>query len=165
MLIKLEEINLKFVYDIVNALNDIQIRENLRDLPYPYTEDHGNDFINSTLSSDNDFVYAIIVDNEFAGCISACRQSNIHFRTAEIGYYVVPKFWNQGIATTALKLLTNYIFENTDIIRLYAEPFARNIASCKVLEKAGFTLEGTLKNNATKDGKIEDMKLYALVKE
>lgn len=165
MTIELENINLKFVSDIVNALNNIKIRENLRDLPYPYTEEHGNDFINFSLSSLDNYVYAIVLDNEFVGCISASRQPNIHCRTAEIGYYIVPKFWNKGIATTALKLLTNYIFENTDIIRLYAEPFAKNLASCRVLEKADFTFEGTLKSNAIKDGKIEDMKIYALIKE
>ncbi|MGB4616762.1 MAG: GNAT family protein, partial [Dethiobacteria bacterium] len=57
----------------------------------------------------------------------------------------------------------NYIFKNTDIIRIFAEPFADNIASCRVLEKAGFVLEGTLRKNAVKNGKILDMKLYALL--
>lgn len=165
MKIRLEKLDNKFKDGVVLALNDNKIRDNLRDLPYPYTEEHALDFINSTKNSANDAVFAIVIENKYAGCISACRQQNIHFRTAEIGYYVIPEFWNRGVATTALKLLTDYIFENTDIIRLYAEPFAKNLASCRVLEKAGFVCEGTLKNNAVKDGKIEDMKIYALIKE
>ena len=44
-------------------------------------------------------------------------------------------------------------------------PFARNAASCRVLEKAGFQLEGTLRKNAVKNGEALDMKLYALVRE
>lgn len=44
------------------------------------------------------------------------------------------------------------------------EPFAYNAASCRVLEKAGFQYEGTLKNNAVKNGKVVDMKMYSLLK-
>ncbi|MGN1103564.1 MAG: GNAT family N-acetyltransferase [Candidatus Coproplasma sp.] len=74
------------------------------------------------------------------------------------------EFWGKGIATAALKELCVYIFENTDIIRLYAEPFTFNKASCRVLEKAGFTREGVLKSNAVKCGAVLDMALYAKVK-
>lgn len=51
-----------------------------------------------------------------------------------------------------------------DIIRIYAEPFAYNAASCRVLEKAGFQYEGTLRNNAVKNGKVIDIKMYFLLK-
>ena len=53
----------------------------------------------------------------------------------------------------------------SDILRIYAEPFAYNTASCRVLEKAGFQYEGTLRNNAVKNGKVIDMKMYSLLKE
>lgn len=46
----------------------------------------------------------------------------------------------------------------------YTEPFAYNTASCKVLEKAGFQYKDTLRNNAVKNGKIIDMKMYSLLK-
>jgi RimJ/RimL family protein N-acetyltransferase len=46
-----------------------------------------------------------------------------------------------------------------------AEPFAYNIASCRVLEKAGFQYEGTLRSNAVKNSKVIDMKMYSLLKE
>lgn len=59
----------------------------------------------------------------------------------------------------------DYIFHNSDILRIYAEPFSYNTASCRVLEKAGFQYEGTLKSNAVKSGKVIDMKMYARIKE
>ena len=62
-------------------------------------------------------------------------------------------------------MLTDFIFENTGIIRLYAEPYARNKASCRVLEKSGFKLEGTLRKCAVKNGITEDMLMYAKIKE
>lgn len=54
---------------------------------------------------------------------------------------------------------------NTDIIRIFAEPFAYNTASCRVLEKAGFPMEGLLRSNAVKNGRVQDMKMYALVRD
>lgn len=61
--------------------------------------------------------------------------------------------------------MCTYIFEHTDIIRIFAEPFAYNTASCRVLEKAGFQFEGLLRSNAIKNGKVIDMKMYSLIKE
>jgi RimJ/RimL family protein N-acetyltransferase len=81
-----------------------------------------------------------------------------------MGYYIAEPWWGKGIGTTAVKEVCSYIFNNTDIIRIFAEPFAYNIASCRILEKAGFTFEGTLRKNAVKNGKVIDMKMYALVK-
>ena len=146
----------------MKAIGDERVQNNLRDLPRPYTEEHAREFISYVLASD-DYVFAITVDGRFAGCISATRQQNIHSRTAEVGYYVIPELWGRGIATEALTLLCKFIFENTDIIRLYAEPFARNAASCRVLEKAGFGFEGLLRKNAVKGGVVEDMKMYSKV--
>lgn len=70
----------------------------------------------------------------------------------------------KGIMTEAVKQLCDYVFSNTDIIRIYAEPFAYNIGSCRVLEKAGFQYEGTLRSNALKNGNVFDMKMYSKLK-
>lgn len=92
------------------------------------------------------------------------RQGNIHRLTAELGYYIGEEYWGRGIMTKAVKQICEYVFEHSDIIRIYAEPFSYNIASCRVLEKAGFQYEGTLRNNAIKNGKVLDMKMYSLLK-
>lgn len=82
-----------------------------------------------------------------------------------MGYYIGEEYWGQGIGTSAVKQVCSYIFGHTDIIRIFAEPFAYNEASCRVLKKAGFLFEGTLRSNAVKNGEVQDMKMYALVKE
>ena len=99
------------------------------------------------------------------GSIGVFRQDNIHYRTAEMGYYMGEKYWGRGYMTEAVKLVCDFVFENTDIIRIFAEPLAYNTASCRVLEKAGFMFEGVLRSNAYKNGNIVDMKMYALVKQ
>ena len=153
--------------DLAAALSNKKIQDNLRDgLPYPYTEHDGKEFISAMLSAnENDtFAFAITVNGKAIGSIGAFRQTNIHNKTAELGYYIAEEYWGKGIMTEAVKQLCDYVFSNTDIIRIYAEPFAYNIGSCRVLEKAGFQYEGTLRSNALKNGNVLDMKMYSKLK-
>ena len=154
--------------DLASALNNEKILNNLRDgLPLPYTEQDAADYISAMLSADeNDtFAYAITVDDRAVGSIGAFRQSNIHRQTAELGYYLAEEYWGHGIMTNAILQICSRIFETTDILRIYAEPFSYNIGSCRALEKAGFTFEGTMKNNAVKNGRVLDMAMYSLTRE
>ncbi len=118
------------------------------------------------LSEDEDetFAFAVTIDNKAVGSIGVFRQRNIHRQTAELGYYIAEEYWGKGIMTEAVRQTCEYVFDKSDIIRIYAEPFAYNTASCRVLEKAGFQYEGTLRNNAVKNGKVIDMKMYSLLK-
>lgn len=154
--------------DLAAALSNKKVQDNLRDgLPYPYTEQDGKDFISAMLSADENetFAFAITVDNTVIGSIGIFRQENIHRQTAELGYYIAEEYWGKGIMTEAVRQICEYVFSESDIIRIYAEPFAYNIASCRVLEKAGFRYEGTLRSNAVKNGKVMDMKMYSLLRE
>lgn len=154
--------------DLAAALSNKKVQDNLRDgLPYPYTEQDGKEFISAMLSADENetFAFAIMVDDKVVGSIGIFRQGNIHSQTAELGYYIAEEYWGKGIMTEAVKQICEYVFANSDIIRIYAEPFAYNIASCRVLEKVGFQYEGTLRSNAVKNSKVIDMKMYSLLKE
>ena len=153
--------------DLAAALSNKKVQDNLRDgLPYPYTEQDGKEFISAMLSADESetFAFAITVDNMVIGSIGIFRQGNIHRQTAELGYYIAEEYWGKGIMTEAVKQICEYVFAKSDIIRIYAEPFANNIASCRVLEKVGFQYEGTLRSNAVKNGKVIDMEMYSLLK-
>ena len=153
--------------DLSVALSNTKIQDNLRDgLPYPYTEHDGIDYISAILSANENetFAFAITTEGKVIGSIGVFRQGNIHRLTAELGYYIAEEYWGKGIMTKAVKQICNYVFDNSDILRIYAEPFAFNAASCRVLEKAGFQYEGTLRSNAIKNGKVIDMKMYSLLK-
>ena len=153
--------------NLAAAVSNRKLQDNLRDgLPYPYTEQDGVDFISTILSADENetFAFAITTEGKVIGCISVLRQGNIHRLTAELGYYIAEEYWGKGIMTKAVKQICKYVFDNSDILRIYAEPFAFNAASCRVLEKAGFQYEGTLRSNAIKNGKVIDMKMYSLLK-
>ncbi|MGM9640632.1 MAG: GNAT family N-acetyltransferase, partial [Faecousia sp.] len=153
--------------DLAAALNNKKILNNLRDgLPYPYTEQDAHDYICAILSSEENstFAYAITRNDRAIGSIGAFRQSNIHRQTAELGYYLAEEYWGRGIMTEAIRQLCRIVFDTTDILRIYAEPFAYNTGSRRALEKAGFRYEGTMKNNAVKNGKVLDMALYSLTR-
>ncbi|HHW31970.1 MAG TPA: GNAT family N-acetyltransferase [Clostridiaceae bacterium] len=168
MNVKIRKWELDDAQDLVIAINNKKVQDNLRDgIPFPYTLSDAQMFISSILSAEKDsqYVWAITVDNKAIGCIGVYRKDNIHKYTAEMGYYIAEPWWGRGIATAAVKEACDYIFGNTDIIRIFATPFANNIASCRVLEKAGFVLEGTLRKNAVKNGEVLDMKMYAQIKE
>lgn len=154
--------------DLAKLLSNQKVQDRLRDgLPYPYTEEDGQDYIMAMLDADeNDtFAFAVVLNEKVIGNVAAFRGNNIHNKTAELGYYLAEECWGQGRMTEAVNLLCDHIFKTTDIMRIYAEPFADNIGSCRVLEKAGFQCEGILRSNAVKNGRIMDMKMYAKVRQ
>ncbi|WP_270524955.1 GNAT family N-acetyltransferase [Longibaculum muris] len=154
-------------YDLAKILNNQKIMNHLRDgLPYPYTVEDAKEYISSMLQANQEkmFAFAISVDEHVIGSISVTRLDNIHYCTGELGYYIGEDYWGKGYATSAVKQVCQYVFEHSDIIRIFAEPFAYNTASCRVLEKAGFIYEGTLHKNAIKNGQVQDMKMYALLR-
>ena len=153
--------------DLAAALNNEKILNNLRDgLPYPYTEQDARDYISAMLSADETgtFAYAITRNDRAIGSIGAFRKNNIHRQTAEMGYYLAEEYWGMDIMTEAIRQLCKIIFDTTDILRIYAEPFTYNTGSRRALEKAGFAFEGIMKNNAVKNGKVLDMALYSLTR-
>ena len=149
-------------------INNKKIMDNLRDgLPFPYTRKDAEDFIKFLLYAEKDtqYVYAICVDGNPVGSIGVHRKDNIHRLTGELGYYIAEPYWGKGIATEAVRQICSYVFEDTDIVRIFATPYVFNESSCRVLEKAEFQFEGILRKNAIKNGQMLDMKMYALVKE
>ncbi|MCB0689303.1 MAG: GNAT family N-acetyltransferase, partial [Saprospiraceae bacterium] len=74
-------------------------------------------------------------------------------------------YWNQGIMTAVIKQFYQHIFQVTKMIRLEALVFQNNLASCRVLEKAGFNKEGYLKKAYQKENKFIDAWLYARIKD
>lgn len=146
--------------------NNKKIADNLRDgFPYPYKLSDAVSFTKSMAGNDDksQCCRAIVINNEAIGSIGLFIKDDVYRKSAEIGYWLAEPFWNQGIVSSAVKQLCKYGFDNYDIIRIYAEPFAHNIGSCKVLEKAGFTLEGILKKSVCKNNDIFDSCMYAIL--
>lgn len=165
---KLRHWRLEDAADLAAAIGNLSVQNNLRDgLPFPYTEDDARAFITDMRQADPTavFAFAITADDRAIGSIGVFRKENIHAQTAELGYYIAQPYWGRGVGTSAVRQMCGYIFAHTDIIRIFAEPFAHNGASCRILEKSGFCCEGVMRSNAVKHGRVIDMKLYALLRD
>lgn len=82
-------------------------------------------------------------------------------RFARIGYTIASAYWNRGLGTEAVAALAAYAFAAFPLHRIVASVDPRNAASCRVLEKAGFTREGYFRQSEWfKDAWADDV-LYA----
>ena len=140
---------------------------NLRDaFPQPYTLADAQWYIGDCMEKEGSgqFCCAIVVDGEAAGSVGVFRGSDVYCKSGELGYWLAEPYWGRGIMTEAVMQVCTAAFDKLDILRIHAEPFARNQGSRRVLEKAGFTLEGVLHNSVYKNGEVLDSCLYALLK-
>jgi RimJ/RimL family protein N-acetyltransferase len=144
--------------------DDRRIWANMRDqFPHPYTLVDAERWVAFNLASATKDNVAIEVDGEVGGGIGIIPGADVYRRAAEIGYWLGARHWGKGIATDALRAMTEHVFATRDVVRLFAGVFEHNAASARVLEKAGYVLEGRMRKSVTKDGKTIDQLLYARV--
>ena len=151
---------------IVRHANDRRVWLNLRDrFPHPYTPADADRWIREAMAARPETQFAIAVGAEAAGGIGLELQGDVCRGTAEIGYWLGAAYWGRGIATEAVRAATAYGFAALDLRRIFAGVFAWNASSRRVLEKAGYTLEGRLRRAVIKDGRVLDTFLYAIVRD
>ncbi len=144
-----------------------RIAGNLRDFfPHPYFISDARKFIDHCRSLEPPTEFAVaLTDGEAIGAVGLTLGRDVERFSAEVGYWLSESFWGKGIAVEALRAVSGYAVEELRLIRLFAKVYSWNQASCRVLEKCGYVIEGRLRKAAVKNGKITDMLLYALVKE
>lgn len=150
---------------LANHANDREIWLNLRDrFPHPYRLADAEQYISAVAARAVQTSFGIIVDGQAAGTVTLMPGTDVERVSAEIGYWLGRHFWGRGIMTEAVGAATAYAFEHLKLVRVFAVPFATNAASARLLEKAGYRLEGRLRRSAVKDGTVLDQLLYAYVK-
>lgn len=108
---------------------------------------------------------AIEVDSQYAGDVSLkCLNQKFLLHYGNVSYCIHPKFRGRGLASKALKLLSNYGFKHLKLRRIEGTCRTFNKASVRTLKKSGFKLEGILKKNKWKDGKYLDDMIWAKVR-
>ena len=153
--------------DIAAAADDPEIAQFLRNrFPSPYTLSDAEWFIGDCIAHEGcrRLDRTIEVGGAAAGGISVTLGSDIYDRSAELGYWLARKHWGRGIVTSAVRQICAEAFSSFDIVRIYAEPFECNRASRRVLEKAGFTFEGTLRSSVHKNGRILSSCMYSILR-
>lgn len=142
--------------------NNRNVWLNLRDrFPHPYTRSDAEQWIRHITGITPETNFAIDVDGEAVGGIGLMLHDDVDRCSAEVGYWLGEKYWGRGITTAALLAMTEYAFKQLGLTRVYAVPYAGNVASIKVLEKAGYICEGLMRRSAIKDGVVLDQFMYA----
>ncbi len=152
------------VESISNYANNHNIWINLRDaFPHPYTRTDAQTFIAKSLSREQETSFTVADDSEAIGSIGFVIQKDVHKNSAELGYWLAESYWNRGIMTAAVKVITKYAFDTFGLTRMYAEPYANNRASVRVLEKGAYVFEGRLVSSAIKNGQLLDQLIFARI--
>jgi len=153
---------------LVQHANDRRIWRNLSDeFPHPYTYEEACRWVQQCAdASNNDLHYAVVTPDGPCGGIGLRYLSGNYRHTAEVGYWLGGSHWGHGLATRVLIAFTRHAFESQgpNLQRLHARVFAWNPASCRVLEKAGYSFEGTWRHSCIKDNEIADVHIYSMIR-
>lgn len=150
---------------LLRCANNPKIAANLRDqFPYPYTRRDGIDYLNYVRSMGVPMSFAIEYDGEAIGGIGFKLGTDISRLSLEMGYWLAEPFWGRGLTSRAVTAASDWALDNYKIVRIFATVFSHNVASIRVLEKAGFEREGILCRSAIKNGVILDQVMYAKVR-
>ncbi|OKS85366.1 GNAT family N-acetyltransferase [Mucilaginibacter polytrichastri] len=132
--------------------------------PYPYTINDAEQFIAGHLNQNPATTFAITINGAIAGGIEFKPGADVYRKSASLGYWLGESFWGCGVMTAAVGLITSYIFDNFDIVRIQATVKDNNPASMRVLTKAGFIKESVRQFALFKNGILMDEHVYALLK-
>jgi RimJ/RimL family protein N-acetyltransferase len=150
---------------VLAAANDERITRFMTDqFPYPYTEEDADAWIATCEAQDPPRSFAILIDGEVAGGVGCEPNGDIRTGTAEVGWWLAPRWWGRGFATVAVRRYIAYCFDDLDLHRVEAGVFLSNPASARVAEKAGFVLEGIGRDAYLKKGELIDRLSYGLAR-
>ena len=150
---------------LLEAADDERIARHMTDqFPYPYTEDDADAWISLCTNEDPPTNFVILVAGVVAGGVGCEPRSDIVTGSAEIGWWLAPRWWGRGIAPIAVGRLIEYCFRDLDLHRVEAGVFLNNPASARVAEKAGFVLEGIARDGYLKGGRLVDRLNYGLTR-
>ena len=152
------------------ANNPLISRYMRNQFPNPYTTSDAAAWVDIATSRKPLINFAIChsPSGEYAGGIGlkTFPADDVEFRTMEIGYWLGEAHWGKGLATQAVRAFSRWAFEAfPELLRLEAGVFGPNLASGRVLEKAGYTLEGRRRNTGCKNGEVFDFVIYGLLRE
>lgn len=153
--------------DLLRHADNPRVAQNLSDVfPSPYTDVDADTWLNARAADKGPATeFAIEIDGEVVGGIGVLLRNDVLAQSAGIGYWLGERHWGQGYMTEALRALVPYAFATFDVHRLDTYHFGWNPASGKVMEKAGFRLEGCLRERVCKNGEYTDAFIYGLLRD
>lgn len=150
---------------LLRHANNPKIAANLRDqFPHPYTRRDGLEYLEFVRGQKPERSFALQYQGEAIGGLGFQIGLDIARISAEMGYWVGETFWGRGFATRAAEAASEWAFAEYKLTRVFALVFSHNLASIRVLEKAGFQREALLRCSAIKNGVVLDQLIYAKIR-
>ena len=150
---------------LVRHADNEKVARSLEDrFPHPYTQADAETWLDHVAAQDPSTQFAIAARAEVIGGIGFRLLEDVYRGTAELGYWLGEDYWGRGLATRAVRAFSAWIFEEFPVDRIQARVFDRNPASCRVLEKAGYTREGHLRHSIRKMNLLMDQVVYAILR-
>ncbi len=155
--------------DLLYWLQDETVHRLTATLPYPYTQKDADEWIELTQQLEERYPcrpnWAIrIPTGRLIGGIGRVMNKGEANHWDEIGYWLAAPYRGRGIMTEVVRAFCQHWFETSPLVRIEANVYEINPASARVLEKAGFRLEGRLLKKYLKNGVFLDSLLYARLK-
>jgi len=148
------------------AANDELIERYMGDqFPFPYTIRDAEEWMEIATASDRPTNYAVFVDGNLSGGVGGAALTGETSGVVEVGWWLNPRHWGSGITTAAVKTLIAELFARGDYVRLWAPVMTPNVASVRVAEKVGMTLEGVGRDHYVKHGVRYDQLNYAITRD
>lgn len=163
-MIKLREYTISDIEPLLALANNKKVSRYLvYTFPYPYTRADAEWWVTTGATADGAIPRVIEYQGEFIGSVGITLQAGWRDHLAEIGYWLGEPYWGQGIATSAVQMMTEYAFSGLKLQKLYAPILAPNTASMRVVKKCGYKLEGVLKREVYRNGQYYDIHHFAKV--
>lgn len=155
---------------LVRHLQAKEIYDTTLNIPYPYSEQHADDWLTRRIESrakqTQEVSFALRNSaGQMIGVVSSDSHQIGTSHRAEIGYWLAFPYWGRGLMTDAVRAYVKYAFTELQLLRLTAHVFEFNPGSIRVLEKNGFQLEGHLRKHVRKEGRLFDVRFYGLLKD
>ena len=149
---------------LLRHANNAKIAANLRDqFPHPYTRRDAVDYLEFVREQKPERSFAVEFDGEAIGGLGFQIGIDISRMSAEMGYWLGEPYWGRGLATRVAAAASEWAFAEYKLNRVFALVFSHNVASIRVLEKAGFQQEGS-RRSAIKNGIVLDQLIFAKVR-
>ena len=150
---------------LVRQANNRKIWLQVRDrFPHPYTLQDAEAWLSLAATLDPETSFCLATDHELIGGIGLELQEDVYRHSAELGYWLGEPFWGRGIASRAVRAFVQWGFDEFDLHRIFAFVFETNPASLRVLQKAGFSIEGRMRKGVIKDERVIDQHMLSILR-
>jgi [ribosomal protein S5]-alanine N-acetyltransferase len=151
---------------VFELAGDLRVARTTVNIPHPYPAGAAETWILThaqEAAADVALTWAVTSPDTGAVGGVGLRLALRHAR-AELGYWIGHPYWGRGYATEAAVAVLEHAFERLSLNRVHATHVTRNPASGRVMQKLGMTHEGHMRQHFIRDGHVDDIEAYGIVR-